>query len=1650
MYKMSQKLIASILVTIIMLAECSLIGIYGGKVYAEDSGFETQKTKINNADAEFDAYFMDEETKNHISRKQIENENSIYISLNVNSGYIKNAQVKFEADNGQEPANFKIERNVENVSVQEIDVANSIVKLNQINTGNAKIIEIPIHFNYSEKILPSEFARTVIAKLTGTYVDNEGKEKTIEKEIYTYLIWKADINEKGYLRETISKFIPYEVGEQKGVIVEETINTKVEGNPYPTKSTNIEIEVPTINDIKPTSVKVYASLEATNGDVNGTNFTHENYTYNQEENKLTITVENKEDTEGKVVWKKDVVDEYKIIYIYPETAKQVVDEEGTTLTRKIKSVINLYAAGEAKTTNTSEKEENFKNKVGTITNYSVEGKTQSIGKGTIYANYVAENKTDVDYEENWVAEVVAPQLVDKIVFESQNDKVFKGENEIATLNDTIYKYVYIDKQNFYKMLGEEGEIKLYSDNNLILTINKEYIENAPNDEILIYGAQYRSNNIKIETSKPQSEGKLTFRVVKSIQGQLSVTKAQFEQVDTLKETIKAYSHSGENVLEQKTLENVITFTEPETKASIAINNENLSTVLKNENVELTAILNTDSLNNRLYKNPSLTIELPKYIEEVEIKDAKILFDTELKISNTNVVNNANGGKSIVVTLTGEQTKYSVGSLTGGANVVITLDLTVNKLTSNRTENITMTYTNANDQGSKQAVASVNFVAPVGVITTSSIENYAEGKAKLTSMSGVNAVAELDILKDAVDAKFDMSVINNYNNIISNINILGRIPSKTFDLKLKSPVAVSGVDASKVKVYYSTNKDADRDLTKEANDWKLEVENYETVKSYLIVVEGSLNTAEAVNFGYTAEIPANLNYNEEAIESYVAYFTNNLETGAIQDKEESTPITITTGKGPIIETSIKSNIEQESTVLSGNVIKYTITVGNAGTKPATNTKLTFNIPENTKYIEYTDINKNEYTVKPDEKLEYEIGSLEVASAIKKEIYVEVQRTATGNEEFVVTAKAVVTADEFEKAIETNNVTNNAKNSIYTIDIYKQQDIITESQEGEKYEYAFYVSLQNSLAKVENNVLETKIPEGLTFKEVKVQNYKMLSGEAEDIDASSNYNSENRILSVNLGTIGNGKSKKIIITTTVDNLPENEYSKNIKIQGTVKSEGIEEASYEKTDRIVKEGLEITQTANIPTGSKISKDEQIVYTVNLKNIGSKAILVNVKDVLPNELLFQTLEYELNGNKMNYSTSVDNTVEYSFYVAEGETKVIKIKAVALEVENDTEITNVITASTEKISNVESNTITYIIEKSKYTDETPEENPEQQGEPKTALVRLGGVVWKDTNKNGIKEAGEDFLEDVEVVLLDTKTNKLFEQNEKIVKVRTDANGIYAFENVPSGNYIVIFLYDTAKYSATLYKQTEADEYTDSDALDTKIKLNGNDTIAGVTDIIKLEDANLYNIDLGLVDNPKFDLKLDMQISKITVQNADETKVYEYENTNLAKLEFAEKYLNNSTIVVEYTIKVTNQGAVEGYVKKIADYLPKELSFNSELNRDWYENENGIVYNASLANTKILPGETKEVKLLLTKVINENSLGTINNNAEIYEAYNDKGYIDTDSTPANNNSSEDDYTSADLVLSIKTGKMVMFVGLTLTIITIIGTSAYFIKKKVLR
>ena len=119
------------------------------------------------------------------------------------------------------------------------------------------------------------------------------------------------------------------------------------------------------------------------------------------------------------------------------------------------------------------------------------------------------------------------------------------------------------------------------------------------------------------------------------------------------------------------------------------------------------------------------------------------------------------------------------------------------------------------------------------------------------------------------------------------------------------------------------------------------------------------------------------------------------------------------------------------------------------------------------------------------------------------------------------------------------------------------------------------------------------------------------------------------------------------------------------------------------------------------------------------------------------------------------------------------------------------------------------------------------------------------------------------------------------------------------------------------------------------------------------------------------------------------------------------------------------------------------MTFNSSLNKDWYTGTDGNLYTSSLADVELKPGETKELKLVLTKQMTEENTGVVNNNAEIYEDFNIYGISDTNSTPANGVQSENDMSSADAILTIKTGESLIYVSVIITS-AILGAIVIFI------
>ena len=327
---------------------------------------------------------------------------------------------------------------------------------------------------------------------------------------------------------------------------------------------------------------------------------------------------------------------------------------------------------------------------------------------------------------------------------------------------------------------------------------------------------------------------------------------------------------------------------------------------------------------------------------------------------------------------------------------------------------------------------------------------------------------------------------------------------------------------------------------------------------------------------------------------------------------------------------------------------------------------------------------------------------------------------------------------------------------------------------------------------------------------------------------------------------------------------------------------------------------------------------------------------------------------------------------------------------------------------------------------------------------KIEGTAWEDKNRDGRRDTDEQLLSGIVVRLVDNNTGKIQKT------ITTDFNGNYSFSGLSNGNYFLIFEYDTVRYAVTAYQKEGIDSNINSDAISSVINQDGKTKYAAITDIIDIKNGSVSDIDIGLMLADAFDLELEKTISKVTVQTSKGITTDDYNFVKLAKTEIASKNLLGAKVTVEYTIKVRNIGDVSGYAKKIVDYMPEDMKFNSSLgeNSKWYTGTDGNLYTTALADYELVKGESRTIKLVLTKDMTENNTGIVNNLAEIYEDYNIYGITDRNSTVANKAQGENDLGSADMVILIKTGETLIYISVIITTILIATIAVLMVRKRI--
>lgn len=1586
-----QLLNKCIVILIIFLLISGNLMLIGTETYAAFENLEEQKKESSDKNVSFDSYFVVGENEIHSVTLDAKNEAYINFEINIQNGYLKESAI--ELNN----ANFEIE-SIEQQNVEGI-VKNSTankIELNQINSNSKIIITAKIKMHREEYVEANYCSKETAIEFTSNYTNIKGVTKQINAGINVAISWVTEISSN--IKTNVTKYMQY--GDK--TIIETNVISTLNDNVLPIKNTNIKITAPKIQENLPEEVRIHAnSTIGTNGKAKES-FTQENWNYNKETGEITINVENQANDEGKIAWKTGN-DEYIVTYIYNTI------EATNQVELNAQSTITTY------TENTVENNANNVQSVvmgGNYIDYNITA-TEKTNKGYIYANSVYETP----YTETISANISYKDATEGLIFTKDNE-AYNLENNKKLQANTCYKNTVINKANFEKILGQEGKINIYNGENLIATIDN----NAQADENgnIIYNYQENYNNIRIETTKPVEEGIITITNNKALTATNTYSYETQKQIRNIEATLIGTSANEE----AQTKTAITNLEETTSKAQVTISKTDLSTVVTNENVELRAILKTEDITDDLYQNPTIRIEMPEDIEKINIKSVNVLFNDELKVATINIEN----GRIINLSLEGNQTQY-VTNNNQGITIIINTDITVNKTATTKETQVTMNYSNQKAiklENGGTTVTPVNIVAPVGLIALNSVTNSATGETA-TSLGSEKEEIKLERNTKSTTAKYTQTVINNENETINGMKILGRIGTQgdnlgsTINAKLTTEIGkAQNVDST---VYYSEKADANSDIENSENEWKTEAT--QDSKSYLIVVNNEIAQGEELNFGYEAQVPENLEYGESLVSTYNVEYS----TQAQDLNKEATPVTLATGDGPVLEATLEDDTV-DGTVYVDQVVKYTLNITNKGTSDAENVKINVPVPNGMVYGTYEEIEigtsfveKNDVTI-----FEENIENVKAGENNKVIFYLkanqkkntEVNANIMYKEQIV---KQCTVKNTIEDACLNMNITNLSTNGITKLDTFRCR-----------------LDIENVSREVLNNVkVEIKLPSGVEYvdlikgEDIEITYNKEVNTISFSID---NLNTDDKIILITeLQATKEGKLDKIYAIANVNNQKVfsnylEPYVNKIDVQMNVESD---KTGYVKVGEKIKFTIKISNNSekNIADNLEINFPTDISYSsgkINNKEIDSEKIKIYNAERIANI----PIKIEQNGV---LSIEVEVIVNPNLQITEDKTQEIKVNL-------------------EKYLNEK--TFNYIVEKNVEDKEPDPEGPDDSDNPSTPNnpgssddsndsnnssennnYKITGIAWLDADKSGSLEDSETKLQGIAIKAIDENGN---------IKATTSTkeNGTYTLERLTQGKYTVIFEYDSSKYMLTTYQKEGIADSINSNVI--KGTYEGK-TIA-TTNTIEISDRSIANINIGLIEGSNFDLSLSKKVRQISMANTKKTKTTNY-NTQLAKIDLDYKYINNTKVAIEYEITVTNEGDIPGYASKIVDYLPEGFDFSTELNKDWYTSNKNIETRA-LADTIINPGESQTITLILTKNMNENGNGIYCNTAEIAENYNEYGQADSDSTPGNNKEGEDDQSSANVILGLKTGGPVTYITLTLSIMTLICVAAYEINKRVLK
>lgn len=880
-----------------------------------------EQSKVENTDfVKFSAFFTRDINGDGNAEKllgtckRVIGTDQLYMDLNVlTNGYLKDGKITI---NG---TNFKYSMSMVKDSVLKNNYISDdvkVIELNNVNAGTQKLIIGNIVADIGNNV--NNYSSVSSVTFTGTHVSDDGVETEISKTVDLTVDWYGAAKTELYTKYQATTFY-YNYNELDSTTISFNFRLDEIQQELILKENETVLTIPELNGYAPTEVK------CTNSNIESE--------YNNETKKLTIKRSSKLNNNGIIVSELSNSNSYNVNITYPKEAYDAISSY-TTLTIPIEGFYTGY-------NNTNEEFKNpYKSNVvngnitivfretpdGNIYNFYVDFedkkhvKDQPYGDEdtdyryimskqdilNLYDNIEDENKiSNKEYVVRWLA-VRGDQgeVPSMIMSETKGEDSSYGDKWNTTIMENYITNTGIYFSDADKMLENDGTISIYNDdtNELIHTFTKEEWNNYTRENPYKYVDPVK--HIRAETSKTKQNSSLSIYNIKELDTKkilADFTKEEVEDINLMYTYVTGVCNiEGQQQGVVKDIDYVYYVSE-KSNGKIGVETKKIPTqdVLNNK-IYISAEVN--QYGDAKWKDGEFLVELPQEIIGMEIN--KVSIDNEnIKLVAYDLYEN--DGKYFIKIITSNEEPESF-------KITVDCDMTPDPRSPSINKEIKLysynkycniyyhegkdEYDVDSDNNTNEdvgiSITNLNLLSPTSLITLETITNYNK-ENEITIAPNVAAVE-----KDQRQAQINIGLTNNYPNVISGVQILGKIPfegnkfilnDKNLGSNFTTTMTNDGITIpeelkEKAMVYYSEKENPDKDLLNADNGWTLkeDVKDFSKIKTYLIdVTQYTIDIGKNYSFNYTVNIPEGISYNSTSYSNHAVFYELNTSGGKLQ-------------------------------------------------------------------------------------------------------------------------------------------------------------------------------------------------------------------------------------------------------------------------------------------------------------------------------------------------------------------------------------------------------------------------------------------------------------------------------------------------------------------------------------------------------------------------------------------------------------------------------------------------------------------------------------------------------------------------------------------------------------------------------------------------